>query len=251
MTSAYTVAFTAGVISLLSPCIIPMISVYLTLITGLSQEDIRLRGVSPDIKKTIIINTLAFIAAFTLVFTSAGWAAGRVGELFGRNIAVLNVIGGIFIILMGAKMLGLLDFNLPNLHGLGRFFDSEHSAVWKRIRPLRSFFVGLFFAIACSHCIGPTLYSMLIWAGASGSTQQSMTMMLIFSLGLGLMYLLVAVVIAKSLVRVEQLALYAKTINGVVGSLMIFFGVLMVMNKFQLLTAFFTQILPYKLPFGM
>lgn len=189
-----------------------------------------------------------FVLAFTIVFTLAGGAAGTVGELFKSKLWLFNLLGGIFVTLLGLKMMGLVkgDFlerlNLQNKISVNYRSSNGY---------LMAFLVGIFFAVACSHCIGPTLFSVLIAAVATGSSLSGMLVMLVFSLGLAIPYLVVAYFITEVLDRIKSLTGVGGRISFIVGVIMVFFGVLMALNKFTLLTGWFSNLLPYKLPIGM
>ena len=244
----YTVALAAGLLSFVSPCIIPMISVYFTLITGLSIDELH-QVEEKQLRASIFIKTVLFVLAFTIVFTLAGGAAGEVGRVFQEKMWLLNLIGGAFITLLGLNMAGWLNLPVLEKINLGRYFDLKRFTA--RNKYLSAFLVGLFFAVACSHCIGPTLYSVLIAAGATGSAVNGMLVMFLFSVGLAIPYLVVAFFITTALDWIKRLTPYKRFIGMTMGLLMIAFGLLMMASKFTLLTAFFSRVLPYKLPVGM
>ncbi|MDA8234388.1 MAG: sulfite exporter TauE/SafE family protein [Clostridia bacterium] len=246
----YPIAFAAGLLSFFSPCIIPMISVYFTLITGLSIDE--LEGVDRTaLRKSIFIKTMLFVLAFIIVFTLAGGAAGQVGKVLQQQMWVFNLVGGLFITLLGLKMMGLLNLAFVEKLNLERYISINKGMLKGRNQYLTAFLVGLFFALACSHCIGPTLYSVLIAAGAAGSTSGGMLVMFLFSIGLAIPYLLVALSIGAALNFLKKLGPYKKVIGVITGGIMIFFGVMIMLDKFTVITGFFFKLLPYKLPIGM
>jgi cytochrome c-type biogenesis protein len=116
---ALAIAFTAGLLSFLSPCIVPMLSVYFTLITGQSFRDLRTLSASAAVRQGVLRSTLAFVLGFGLVFTAAGAAAAQVGALFERSLGVLNIIGGLFVIGLGLTMLGVIPQTLVQRLTLG------------------------------------------------------------------------------------------------------------------------------------
>ena len=133
----YGLSFLGGLLSFFSPCLIPMVTVYFSIITGMSVEDLK-SVQSRRLKKKILANTLFFIAAFTLVFTLAGGASSTIGSLIKKNIGVLNVFGGAFIILFGLRMLGLTTM---------RPFHINHKLLNLKLPPvgyLRAFLVEYF-----------------------------------------------------------------------------------------------------------
>jgi cytochrome c-type biogenesis protein len=239
----YGLSFLGGLLSFFSPCLIPMVTVYFSIITGMSVEDLK-SVQSRRLKKKILANTLFFIAAFTLVFTLAGGASSTIGSLIKKNIGVLNVFGGAFIILFGLRMLGLTTM---------RPFHINHKLLNLKLPPvgyLRAFLVGIFFAVACSHCIGPTLYSFLMLAGTMTAAGQGMMLMFIFSIGLAIPYLVLALAFEKYF---DKLKAFMKTRipQIVLGVTMVVLGIAILTGNFTKITRILYEILPYKLPFGM
>ncbi len=249
MDNLFNIAFVAGLISFFSPCIIPMISVYFTLITGLSVDELNNIGDHRRLRRLVFVRTILFVLAFTMVFTLAGGAAGEIGRFFNDNMGILNFIGGTFIIILGFKVIGV--FRLEWLERINLQKYLKFTGIKGGNRYLTAFLVGFFFAIACSHCIGPTLYSVLIAAGATGSSSNGMLVMFLFSVGLAIPYLVVALFIQRALGILGRLTKYKEFFARIMGLLLILFGFLMVINKFYLLTQFFSKLLPYKLPLGM
>jgi len=248
MESLYQIAFLAGLLSFASPCIIPMISVYFSLITGLSLDELEKAEDRSRLARSVIIKTVLFVLAFTVVFTLVGGAAGEVGRFFKQKLWLLNAAGGMFIILLGLKTMGVIKLAWLDKINPHRHYEMKNPV---RNKYLTAFLVGLFFAVACSHCIAPTLYSILILAGGTGSPATGMVAMFFFSIGLAIPYLLVALFISRGIGAVSRLARYKRVIAVSTGILMVVLGGFMLANKFSLVTGFFNQFMPYKLPLGM
>lgn len=248
MESIYQIAFLAGLLSFVSPCIIPMITVYFSLITGLSIDELEKVDDRGMLARSVFIKTVLFVLAFTVVFTLAGGAAGEVGRLFKQKLWIINAIGGIFIILLGLKTMGVLKLAWLDKINPHRHYEMKNPV---RNKYLTAFLVGLFFAVACSHCIAPTLYSILILAGGAGSPAMGMTAMFFFSVGLAIPYLIVAVFISRGLGLMSRLARYKRGIAIATGLFMVVLGGFMLTGNFSMVTGFFNRLLPYKLPIGM
>lgn len=248
-TSIYMAAFIAGIVSFLSPCIIPMITVYFSLITGMSVEELKEAGKSKYVRLKIIINTLLFIMAFTIVFTLAGAASGKVASFIKNNIGIFNVIGGIFVIFLALKLMGLFKKVSFRIRGLNDLFDRFRAKASTSY--ITTFSVGIFFAIACSHCIGPLLYSMLIFAGSTGSFYSGMAVMFMFSIGLGVPYLLLGIAFGKSIGILKRIQKYQKAISFVTGAVLLAFGILLLLNRFTLVVEILYKFIPFRLPIGM
>lgn len=249
LTSIYMIAFIAGLVSFLSPCIIPMITVYFSLITGMSVKELKEIGKSKAIRLKIIINTIIFIAAFTIVFTAAGAASGKVAGFIKENVTVFNILGGLLVIFLALKLFGLfnaISFRIKALDDLFDRFKVKASA-----RYLTTFLVGIFFAVACSHCIGPLLYSMLIFAGNTGSSYAGMAVMFTFSMGLAVPYLLIGIAFGKSMGILKRILKYRMVISYITGAVLLIFGILLLFNRFTLVVEILYKVIPFRIPIGM
>ncbi|KUO76922.1 MAG: hypothetical protein APF77_21630 [Clostridia bacterium BRH_c25] len=245
----YLMAFLAGLVSFLSPCIIPMITVYFSLITGMSVEDLKKKEKSKALRLKIIINTFLFIAAFTVVFSAAGAASGKVSSFINENTAVFNIIGGIMVIFLSLKLFGFfnaMSLKIKALERLSERFKGNASASY-----VTTFLVGIFFAIACSHCIGPLLYSMLIFAGNTSSSYTGMAVMFMFSMGLAVPYLLVGAAFGKSINFITRILKYQRLISYITGAVLLLFGILLLFNRFTLIVEILYKIIPFKSSIGM
>ncbi|WHH60161.1 cytochrome c biogenesis protein CcdA [Petroclostridium sp. X23] len=243
------IAFIAGMVSFLSPCIVPMITVYFSLITGRPISELTDGNKRISMQMHIFINTLLFIAAFTLVFTIAGGTAGQAAKFLNKNIRIFNILGGITVIFLSLKMLGFFDWISLRSRKLEKIFDASRLST--RARYLTTLLVGIFFAIACSHCIGPLLYSMLIFAGNTGSAYNGMFIMFSFSMGLAIPYLIVGLTLNRSIKILQKISKYQKSVSFVVGAILLMFGILMLFSKFTLIVQLLYKIMPIKIPIGM
>ncbi|HHV58541.1 MAG TPA: cytochrome C biogenesis protein [Firmicutes bacterium] len=242
MSALYSIAFLAGLVSFLSPCIVPMLTAYFSLIFGLSPD--RLNEVEAASKQRAAANTIFFSLAFTLVFTLAGGAAGTVGLFLLQYMTVFNWVGGIFLLLLALNLLGVRK--LPHFsHVMPARLTAQAG------RPLACFVGGLFFAIACSHCLGATLYSILLAAGATGSPSSGMLVMFLFSLGLAVPYLLVGLFLDRALPILKRNQVFTVITSRVSGAMLLFFAALLLSGRFTLLTSWAARILPFSLSLGM
>jgi cytochrome c-type biogenesis protein len=239
-------SFLAGVLAFLSPCIIPMITVYLSLITGVTMGNLEQLRLS-ETRRRIMVSTVFFVLGFGLIFTLAGGAASSVGQVFRSYIGWLNLIGGISVIALGLHMAGVFKLGALRYLDLSRRLKFPQKAIGAK----GAFLVGIFFAIVCSHCIGPFLYSMLIYAGVSGSVSQGAAALALFSLGLAVPYLITAVGITRMVDYLQAFKKKARIVTAVSGASLVIFGLLMASNKFLLLSQVVGRILPYKLPGAM
>lgn len=248
MVVATSIAFTAGLLSFLSPCIVPMLSVYFTLITGQSISSLRELSAGDALRKGVLRSTLAFVLGFALVFTAAGAAAAQAGALFQEGLGILNVIGGLFVILLGLIMAGVLPQSWLQRFTIGH---RDLGAAPTGPRTWSAFLVGLFFAVACSHCIAPTLYSVLLYAGGTGSPATGAMLMAAFSLGLAIPYLLTGLFFGRIIALLKKAKRPRRWVQWVAGGLMVVLGIIMLSGRLTDLTALFSRLWPFKPPIGM
>ena len=210
----YLITFLEGVITFISPCLLPLLPVYVAYFAGGTTQ-----GTSSNLRNTII-SALGFVIGFTLVFTLKGAFAGSVGSFFTANQAVLNVVCGLVVIFFGLHFMGIIRIEAlqktlrPNMNRPPRGFIS--SALF-----------GMVFAIGWTPCVGAFLGSALSLAASTGSAAQGVLLLLCYSLGLGVPFVLTAVLID----RLEEAFTWVKQhytlVNRVCGVLLIIVGILM------------------------
>ncbi len=220
-------AFGAGLVSFASPCVLPLIPSYLTYITGLSFEDLTDEEAPARARGRVLLHALLFVAGFTVVFASFSVAAFYVGGvLLDRYQGWLRTVGGLLIVLLGLHVAGLLSSSLL----------SGERRVHLRHRPvgyLGSFAVGLAFAAGWSPCIGPILGSILIYAGTLATLYQGVGLLLAYSAGFALPFLLAAVALNSFLglyIRFRGVVRWVRMGSGV---FLVVVGVLLILNRFQ------------------
>jgi len=241
--------FLAGLLSFLSPCIIPMLGVYFSLITGLTSEQLKSETLRSNLRRKVLINTFAFVAGFGLIFTAAGSIAGSLGSVLGQWLNIFSIIGGFMILVLALKLLGIFELSfLSRLHWEPKFYNELRQR--PSTGPVIAFIVGLIFAIACSHCIAPTLYTILFMAGASQSWVSGMLIMGIFSLGLAIPYVITGLFYHKVLKLLKRYQTQQVYIRRVLGLLMLFFAYILFTNQLTEVTGFLSRFLP-NLPYGM
>ncbi|MFH0810769.1 MAG: cytochrome c biogenesis protein CcdA [Pseudomonadota bacterium] len=220
-------AFVAGFVSVGSPCVLPLIPSYLTYITGLSFEDLSADGAPVLAKGRVLLHALMFVAGFTVVFASFSVGAFYVGGvLLERYQGWLRIGGGAVIILMGLHVTGLLKSTL---------LDSERRLHIQK-RPagyLGSFAVGLAFAAGWSPCIGPILGSILIYAGTLDTLYQGIGLLLAYSVGFAVPFLLAALALSSFLGFYMRFRGAVRWVRMGSGVFMVIVGLLLITNRFQ------------------
>src|SRR5918994_2354250 len=173
------VAFAAGIFSFLSPCVLPLIPSYLSFISGVSLEDMRHDQIFKRLRARVVLNSVAFIAGFSLVFISLGVSASFLGSLFFGYRNSIRIVGGLFILLVGLYLIGLI--RIPALERYLQFNLKDKPAGY-----LGSVLVGITFAVAWTPCVGPILGAILALAGTSGEIGRGTLLLSTYAAGLGL-----------------------------------------------------------------
>lgn len=229
-TSLIIPAFIAGILTFLAPCTLPLVPGYLGFISGVSLNEIGDRAV----RWKIVANGLLFILGFSAIFILFGTLAGALGRFLFLYRAWLTRIGGIFVIMFGLFMIHAIK--LPFLQKEKRL---PMPAFFKRGKPFNSFILGVSFGFGWTPCIGPVLGSILTLATASGAALQGALLLTVFSLGLALPFLLVALFIGTALKYIRKATRFLNTVSIIGGFFLIFLGILMLANRFGVWIAFF------------
>jgi cytochrome c-type biogenesis protein len=224
---SYSAAFLAGIFSFLSPCILPLIPAYFTFITGYSLEDLT-KSENDQIRKRVIISTVAYVCGFSLVFILLGASASFLGGFIQHYIDIIRIAGGILIILLGIHLTGIIRFSK---------LDVE-KRLHLRKKPLHffgTFAVGMAFAAGWSPCIGPLLGSILILAGSRDTVGEGMLLLAIYSGGLAIPFMLISVFIHLILNFVKKASRILKYVNFAAGTLLIIIGLILIFDRLYLL----------------
>jgi cytochrome c-type biogenesis protein len=224
-------SFIAGVLTFLAPCTFPLVPVYLSIITG---------GVSEKVgKRRLVLNGLFFVLGFTLVFTAFGTLVGFFGSALVPYRIWLSRIGGIFVILFGIFLLGSGRFNLDFL------MKDRHlkpPAIFKPGSKLNSLVVGLAFGFGWTPCVGPILGSILLLASTSSTVFQGTLLLLVFSLGMAVPFMLIALGVGSI---EKRLTPYLGIISKVSGVFLVLLGILLLTNSFSLLISYGYELLGF------
>ncbi|MBU2575256.1 MAG: cytochrome c biogenesis protein CcdA, partial [Elusimicrobia bacterium] len=180
----YLTAFGAGVLSFFSPCVLPLLPGYLSMLSGFSAGEL-LKGDSKAAVKKTVRNAVIFTAGFSIAFSVMGAAASSIGDLLAAHRNVLLKIFGVIMALLGAHMTGLVNINLLNYEKRASMRSLGGGAAG-------SFLMGFAFALGWSPCIGPILAGILAMAAVSGNALKGMSLLFAYSLGLAVPFILAA-----------------------------------------------------------
>jgi cytochrome c-type biogenesis protein len=229
-------AFIAGILSISSPCVLPLVPIYLAHIAGVSVGD----SSGGHARAALMRNALAYVAGFSLVFIALGTALGAAGsvatalDLVPENRVWLVRIGGLLLIVLGLYQTGLI--RMP-------FLDRERRLSLNPGSPgsvSSSFVIGLGFGAGWSPCLGPILGGILTMAAGQGSIERASLLLTVYTLGLGVPFLLVAAAFGSSTSILRKVNRHLRSVTLVSGAIMLGVGVVMVLGLYQVM---FTEII--------
>jgi cytochrome c-type biogenesis protein len=222
-TVGLAISFAAGLLSFLSPCVLPLIPSYITFVTGLSLEDVQRS------RRIALIHSLLFVTGFTLIFLALGATATTVGRLMGYNREWVGRVGGVIVIVLGLYLLGVFNVGL---------FARErriHIAN-KPLGYLGTVFVGMAFAAGWTPCIGPILGAVLTFTASSADLNRGLLLLTAYSLGLAVPFVLAALMIDRFLAVFQRYRAALLWTSRIAGVLLICVGLLMVTDMMRLLS---------------
>ena len=225
-------AFSAGLLSFVSPCVLPLVPSYLSYITGLSLEKLSDADERERFRRAIVINSLLFIAGFSTVFIAFGASASLVGQLLYEYQDVIRKVGGVLIIIFGIYLLGFFKF---------QFFMTEHRLLHFQSRPvgyLGSFLIGTAFAAGWTPCVGPVLGAILAYASTTDSMKDGVVLLATYSLGLGIPFFLTALGVDRFLAYFKKLRTYLGGVSVASGGVLVVVGVMLYADSIAVITSF-------------
>ncbi len=207
----YLISFLEGIITFISPCLLPMLPIYISYFSGQNNS---------NNKREVLINALGFVLGFTFIFVLLGAFAGTIGNFLKEYKTVVNLITGLIVILFGLNFLEVIKIPLISRYGQLRMNS-------KKVGFAPSILFGIVFSIAWTPCVGAFLGSALMLAASTGETFQGVLMLLSFSLGLGIPFIASAVLIDQLKSTFDFINNHYKIVKLLSGSLLIIVGIFM------------------------
>lgn len=235
----FAIAFAAGVLGFLSPCIVPLIPGYLSFVSGLSLVEMEPAERRQYLGR-IVVTTLVFILGFAVIFTAMGASATLLGSFILNNRQLLARIGGAVIILLGLSVLGIIK--IPGLYRERKFhLERRPGGV------LGAFPIGMAFGFAWTPCVGPVLAAILTLAATSQSALGGAGLLLAYSLGLGVPFLITAVLVTTAFDGLGWLRRHGRVVETVSGGFLVVMGAALMFDLVFQLNAWILRLFPFRL----
>ena len=206
---SYFISFLEGIITFISPCLLPMIPIYLTYFAGSGER---------TTKKTIT-GALGFVTGFTMIFVSMGALAGTIGSFFTEHQTIVNIVCGLIVVFFGLNFMGV--FKLTLFKGMKKDISTDHMSFFSAV------LFGIVFSLGWTPCVGAFLGSALLLASQEGQALQGILMLLCYSMGLGIPFLLSALLIDSLKGAFAFIKKHYTIINFISGCLLVIVGILM------------------------
>ncbi len=221
MDMKYIITFLEGIISFISPCMLPMLPIYISYFAGHSENQ-------DEKRPKTIFKVIAFVVGFTLVFTMLGVFAGTLGRLLSRYQTIINIVSGVIVVLFGLSYLEV--FRIPLFKGM--------KGGYRVTGILSSFLFGAIYSVSLTPCVGAFLGSALMLASSAGGALEGASLLFVYSLGLGIPFVFSAVLLDKLSGAFSWIKKHYRTINLVSGIALIAVGILMMFGLLNKLLAF-------------
>jgi cytochrome c-type biogenesis protein len=220
-------AFLAGLVSFLSPCVLPLVPGYVSLISGAGVEQLKTQ--ETQLLRKVMLNSVAFILGFSVVFITLGAVATEVSQMLSRYRSTLAQVAGVVIILFGLHLTGV--FKIKALYTDARLHSVKGgSTAWG------AFVIGFAFAFGWTPCVGPVLTVILTFAAAQDSITKGVMLLAIYSMGLAVPFLLTALGVERFLKFYSRFRVHMHAIEVASGALLVVLGVLLVLGRFTIIS---------------
>ncbi len=220
-------AFLAGLVSFLSPCVLPLVPGYVSLISGVGVEQLKTQ--ESQLLRKVMLNSIAFIMGFSVVFITLGAVASEVSQMLARYRSLLAQVAGVVIVLFGLHLTGV--FKIKALYTDARLHSVKGgSTAWG------AFVIGFAFAFGWTPCVGPVLTVILTFAAAQDSITKGVVLLAIYSMGLAVPFLLTALGVERFLKFYSRFRAHMHAIEVASGVLLIALGVLLIIGRFTIIS---------------
>ncbi|MBK8457386.1 MAG: cytochrome c biogenesis protein CcdA [Phyllobacteriaceae bacterium] len=233
---SYGAAFVAGLISFISPCVLPIVPPYLAWLAGISFEELK-DSTDAASRRRIVIAAFAFVLGFSTVFVALGATASTIGKAIAQYFDVLSIIAGVVIVIMGLHFLGVFRIGLL-------FREARVQVQKKPAGPLGAYVMGLAFAFGWTPCVGPVLAAILFVAGSEGSAVRGAGLLAAYSFGIGIPFLLAAFFAGAFLKFAGRFRQHMGTVEKVMGGLLVVTGLLFMTGSMSAISQWLLETFP-------
>lgn len=230
-----SVAFTAGILSFVSPCVLPLVPGYLAFISGVSVEGLKKRTSKETLK--IIYTSVVFVLGFSTVFILLGVSATAAGKLLAEYKGIISRIAGVVIIVFGLFLIGIIK--MPWMSQERRFHIKGSS-----FNIFGVYLLGAAFAFGWTPCIGPILSSILLYTSTTENLQKGVILLSVYSLGLGIPFIISGALFNRLIGIMAMIKRHYRLVNLVSGGLLIAMGVLLVTERFTIISTWVQRFIP-------
>lgn len=238
MDITYFGALLAGFLSFLSPCVLPLVPPYLCFLGGATFDQLAGEDETPaHVYQTVVLSSVAFVLGFTTVFVILGATATVLGGLVLENLPILSKIAGVVIIIAGLHFLGVI--HIPIMHREARYHADARPAGL-----VGAYVIGLAFAFGWTPCIGPVLGAILAVAAGGDTVSKGISLLFVYSLGLGIPFILAAVAIRPFMNALQRFKGHLATVEKVMGAFLVLTGILFLTNSMSLIALWILETFP-------
>jgi len=231
-------AFLAGLLSFVSPCVLPIVPPYLCYLTGLSFGQLAGEDdTPPDASRRVILSAVVFVLGFATVFVALGATASVVGQTVARYFDILSIVAGGIIAILGLHFLGV--FRIAPL-----FRDMRFTVERRPAGPLGAYVIGLAFAFGWTPCVGPVLAAILFVAGSTDTALRGAALLAVYALGIGLPFILAAFFAPRFLAWATRFRRHLATVEKVMGGLLVLTGLLFMTGQMSAIANWMIETFP-------
>jgi cytochrome c-type biogenesis protein len=229
-------SFVAGLLSFISPCVLPIVPGYLSFISGVNVA--QLKGETPaGLTRRVAVTSVAFVLGFSTVFVALGAAATLVGYYLQHYKRTLGMVGGVVIIILGLHTAGILPIKWL-------LYEKRADVKTRPLGLIGAYVVGLAFAFGWTPCIGPILGAILVYASQQETVAQGVLLLVAYSLGLGIPFILSGLAVNGFFAAFGRLRRHMRIVEYVAGALLVGVGLLLVTNRLTVLAVYFSKLFP-------
>ena len=230
---SFLAAFAAGLISFLSPCVLPLVPGYISIISGFSLDQLKDEQQKSSLRRTLLINSAIFILGFSITFMAEGASASWIGQVVASRMRLLYRLAGLVIIVFGVHLLGIVKINFL-------YQDKRFHNVAKPRGAVGALVLGLAFAFGWTPCIGPILAGILTMASTKETVSQGVLLLAVYSMGLGIPFILTSLGLNQFLAFYGRFKRHFRAVEMASGALVIAVGLLILTNNLSRLASWFS-----------